>query len=276
MKSAIIPVFVVSFLACGMLAHRWIDAGREAILRDALEDSSLKEIISSLKENSSDIPSVKPQFSTEDYQNAYSWNIQDIKGSPVIQSVSFGSYGPVSLDQITGEEYVVEEEVFAREREEPLYRGSQSRRSPQEVFRDGFRLRSDFRLPFVMHIGGQPGKYPTQWISTSRNAAWAASFSGVAEGYVYEIWQPGGVDVNEVLARFGKKATCNEEEVLFSRPISGRFIKGAYPVVKMRDWNRDPGSLTNLRKVRIPPASEMISNPNFDPSPFPRQSALSR
>lgn len=208
------------------------------------------------------------------YQN---FSRQKTKAGPFKESIP-------RMDQIYKEEDVLTTEFMSARRSQPLYRGS--RTPPEKVFSAGFDHREGKIHSLSAHKG--PG-WHDQWISTTPDFDTAVKFN--RKGWVYEIYAWGGIDFTEVALRdensfrFGndKKAWLEykqtggftrglleflpggnitegfgiEREVCFSRPITPRDIKGAWPITSYPyPWD-DPDAPITIGKF--------VPNPNFEP-----------
>lgn len=162
-----------------------------------------------------------------------------------------------SLSEILSEDDFLSPEQRVRRRTEPVFRGEFAR-SPAEVFREGLWAKGRKAIPITWHVIGNysktgdasDGRPLTSWISTSSDFDLASSFvRGNGGGYVYELYPPGGIDVNALYAAYGQKSHImgSEKEVAFSDHIDPQYIKGAYPVLENHS------------------AGEFIPNPDFLP-----------
>lgn len=179
-----------------------------------------------------------------------------VKAGDSVEGVRVSGTRP-PLSGILSEGDFLSPQQMALRRAEPLFRGEFAR-SPAEVFREGLWAKGRKAIPITWHVIGNysktgnpsDGRPLTSWISTSSGFDLALSFvRGQGGGYVYELYPPGGIDVNALYAAYGRKSHImgSEKEVAFSDHIDPRYIKGAYPVLE----NRSVG--------------EFIPNPNFLP-----------
>ncbi|MFE3993541.1 hypothetical protein ACFXPW_17915 [Streptomyces goshikiensis] len=126
-----------------------------------------------------------------------------------------------------------------REDVNTLWRGD-TRENVEEIFRTGFTPRGDQLTPLAEYIvkgGGQLSAH----LSTSCDQSVAKRFAtyGVEKtGWVYEIYAPGGIDVNAT-ARVNNYQSPYlwNKEIDFPGGVQGNFIKGA---CKYRLTHTDP------------------------------------
>ncbi|GAA0289184.1 hypothetical protein GCM10010302_29420 [Streptomyces polychromogenes] len=120
-----------------------------------------------------------------------------------------------------------------------LWRGD-TRENVEEIFRTGFTPRGDQLIPLAEYIvkgGGQLSAH----LSTSCDQSVAKRFATYGEektGWVYEIYAPGGIDVNAT-ARVNdyQSPYLWNKEIDFPGGVQGKFIKGA---CKYRLTGTDP------------------------------------
>ncbi|MEW1776669.1 hypothetical protein [Streptomyces sp. NPDC086777] len=120
-----------------------------------------------------------------------------------------------------------------------LWRGD-TRETVDEIFRTGFTPRGDQVTPLAEYIvkgGGQQSAH----LSTTCDASVAkrfATYGAEKAGWVYEIYAPGGIDVNAT-ARVNNYQSPYlwNKEIDFPGGIAGQFIKGA---CKYRLTGTDP------------------------------------
>lgn len=120
-----------------------------------------------------------------------------------------------------------------------LWRGD-TRESVEEIFRTGFTPRGDQLTPLAEYIvkgGGQLSAH----LSTSCDQSVAkrfATYGTEKTGWVYEIYAPGGIDVNAT-ARVNdyQSPYLWNKEIDFPGGVQGNFIKGA---CKYRLTGTDP------------------------------------
>ncbi|MFE3862526.1 hypothetical protein ACFXPT_19110 [Streptomyces goshikiensis] len=126
-----------------------------------------------------------------------------------------------------------------REDVNTLWRGD-TRENVEEIFRTGFTPRGDQLKPLAEYIvkgGGQLSAH----LSTSCDQSVAKRFATYGEektGWVYEIYAPGGIDVNAT-ARVNNYQSPYlwNKEIDFPGGVQGNFIKGA---CKYRLTHTDP------------------------------------
>ncbi|AKL70897.1 hypothetical protein SSAG_03528 [Streptomyces sp. Mg1] len=126
-----------------------------------------------------------------------------------------------------------------REDVNTLWRGD-TRENVEEIFRTGFTPRGDQLTPLAEYIvkgGGQLSAH----LSTSCDQSVAKRFATYGEektGWVYEIYAPGGIDVNAT-ARVNNYQSPYlwNKEIDFPGGVQGNFIKGA---CKYRLTHTDP------------------------------------
>ncbi len=135
-----------------------------------------------------------------------------------------------------------------------LWRGD-TRETVDEIFRTGFTPRGDRLVPLAEYIvkgGGQSSAH----LSTTCDKSVAQRFAtyGVEQtGWVYEIYAPGGIDVNATarLNNYQSPYLWNKE-IDFPGGVKGRYIKGACkfhltgtdPVTNEKTWE-ELGCKTN-------------------------------
>lgn len=173
-----------------------------------------------------------------------------------------------ALPNIFREEDVLLENAMNRPRTSALYRGTKS--PPEKVFREGFRIHSSIPINLWGSIGvycfplGHPRfkENCSAWIFTSKNIHFAIRYAiwqveeKDALGYIYEIYKPGGIDVEAIHKKYDEVSDYDKEApVVFSRPVEPRYIRGAYPVRSKGGKSED----AILEKRFIP-------NPDFDSS----------
>lgn len=143
------------------------------------------------------------------------------------------------LDRVFQETDILTPRELAQPRQFPLYRGTNS--APNIKFLEGFKPRfyENFKpdeeharsLADVLSISSfddRSGR--THWIYCSKSKAVASKYGR----FVYEIYKPGGIDIDEIARRYIPKMVSSasrvswHEEVIFSRPIEPRYIRGAY------------------------------------------------
>ncbi|MEW2371801.1 hypothetical protein AB0940_20915 [Streptomyces sp. NPDC006656] len=120
-----------------------------------------------------------------------------------------------------------------------LWRGD-TRENVEEIFRTGFTPRGDQLIPLAEYIvkgGGQLSAH----LSTSCDPSVAkrfATYGAEKTGWVYEIYAPGGIDVNAT-ARVNSYQSPYlwNKEIDFPGGVRGNFIKGA---CKYRLTGTDP------------------------------------
>jgi uncharacterized protein YukE len=118
-----------------------------------------------------------------------------------------------------------------RDTSEPLWRFDS--RSPDQVFRDGFRPRKTSNTNLATYVQQNRA---SAFVGTTRNETlrWNAQFR-------YEIHAPGGVDVNATLDNV---YFPHEQEIAFPGGIQAQFVKGAHVVLpdgSMGAWIPNPG-----------------------------------
>ncbi|MFE0581960.1 hypothetical protein [Streptomyces sp. NPDC058874] len=129
-----------------------------------------------------------------------------------------------------------------------LWRGD-TRETVEEIFRTGFTPRGDRLTPLAEYIvkgGGQLSAH----LSTSCDVSVAkrfATYGAEQTGWVYEIYAPGGIDVNAT-ARVNNYQSPYlwNKEIDFPGGVGGNFIKGACkyrltgsdPVTNEKTWER--------------------------------------
>lgn len=126
-----------------------------------------------------------------------------------------------------------------------LWRGD-TRETVDEIFRTGFTPRGDRLVPLAEYIvkgGGQSSAH----LSTSCDKTVAqrfATYGAQRTGWVYEIYAPGGIDVNAT-ARVNNYQSPYpwNKEIDFPGGVKGRYIKGACkfhmtvdPVSEEKSW----------------------------------------
>lgn len=142
---------------------------------------------------------------------------------------------------------------FKSDGSQPLYRGSRSKPDALRA-RGGFSRKSTStqvsRLSLEEHVNpGGTINARDQWVSTSTGieAPMHTVYSGM-NGYVYEIRQAGGVDVNKL---YGSEVHGIEREVTLES-VPWKKIKGWYPV---------SGGFGDEPRV----LGEFVPNPDFKP-----------
>ncbi|MFF3724212.1 hypothetical protein ACFYYM_17825 [Streptomyces erythrochromogenes] len=129
-----------------------------------------------------------------------------------------------------------------------LWRGD-TRETVEEIFRTGFTPRGDQLTPLAEYIvkgGGQLSAH----LSTSCDVSVAkrfATYGAEQTGWVYEIYAPGGIDVNAT-ARVNNYQSPYlwNKEIDFPGGVGGHFIKGACkyrltgtdPVTNEKTWEQ--------------------------------------
>lgn len=129
-----------------------------------------------------------------------------------------------------------------------LWRGD-TRETVEEIFRTGFTPRGDQLTPLAEYIvkgGGQLSAH----LSTSCDVSVAkrfATYGAEQTGWVYEIYAPGGIDVNAT-ARVNNYQSPYlwNKEIDFPGGVDGNFIKGACkyrltgtdPVTNEKTWEQ--------------------------------------
>ncbi|MEV6681034.1 hypothetical protein AB0N09_29840 [Streptomyces erythrochromogenes] len=129
-----------------------------------------------------------------------------------------------------------------------LWRGD-TRETVEEIFRTGFTPRGDQLIPLAEYIvkgGGQLSAH----LSTSCDVSVAkrfATYGAEQTGWVYEIYAPGGIDVNAT-ARVNNYQSPYlwNKEIDFPGGVGGNFIKGACkyrltgtdPVTNEKTWEQ--------------------------------------
>ncbi|MFJ2598375.1 scabin-related ADP-ribosyltransferase [Streptomyces erythrochromogenes] len=129
-----------------------------------------------------------------------------------------------------------------------LWRGD-TRETVEEIFRTGFTPRGDQLTPLAEYIvkgGGQLSAH----LSTSCDVSVAkrfATYGAEQTGWVYEIYAPGGIDVNAT-ARVNNYQSPYlwNKEIDFPGGVEGNFIKGACkyrltgtdPVTNEKTWEQ--------------------------------------
>ncbi|MFD5792942.1 hypothetical protein ACFWIO_05260 [Streptomyces diastatochromogenes] len=110
-----------------------------------------------------------------------------------------------------------------------LWRGD-TRETVDEIFRTGFTPRGKGVTPLSEYIvkgGGQNSAH----LSTSCEmwvAQKFATYGAAKTGWVYEIYAPGGIDVNATARRNGYQSPYLwNKEIDFPGGVDGRYIKGA-------------------------------------------------
>ncbi|MFJ3876738.1 hypothetical protein ACIPW5_04685 [Streptomyces sp. NPDC090077] len=135
-----------------------------------------------------------------------------------------------------------------REDVNTLWRGD-TRENVDEIFRTGFTPRGDQLIPLAEYIvkgGGQLSAH----LSTSCDQSVAkrfATYGAEQTGWVYEIYAPGGIDVNATAAvnNYQSPYLWNKE-IDFPGGVRGNFIKGACkyrltgtdPVTNEKTWQQ--------------------------------------
>ncbi|MCF3180547.1 hypothetical protein IPZ70_11460 [Streptomyces polychromogenes] len=129
-----------------------------------------------------------------------------------------------------------------------LWRGD-TRENVEEIFRTGFTPRGDQLIPLAEYIvkgGGQLSAH----LSTSCDPSVAkrfATYGTEKTGWVYEIYAPGGIDVNATARLNGYQSPYLwNKEIDFPGGVQGNFIKGACkyrltgtdPVTNDKTWER--------------------------------------
>ncbi|WP_345695490.1 scabin-related ADP-ribosyltransferase [Kitasatospora terrestris] len=110
-----------------------------------------------------------------------------------------------------------------------LWRGD-TRENVEDIFRAGFTPRGEAVTPLAEYIvqgGGQNSAH----LSTSC-AMWVAqkfaTYGAAKTGWVYEIYAPGGIDVNATARLNGYQSPYLwNKEIDFPGGVEGRYIKGA-------------------------------------------------
>ncbi|MFE0463089.1 hypothetical protein ACFW1A_27925 [Kitasatospora sp. NPDC058965] len=110
-----------------------------------------------------------------------------------------------------------------------LWRGD-TRENVEDIFRTGFTPRGDQMIPLDQYIvkgGGQNSAH----LSTSC-AMWVAqkfaTYGAEKTGWVYEIYAPGGIDVNATARLNGYQSPYLwNKEIDFPGGVEGQYIKGA-------------------------------------------------
>lgn len=127
-----------------------------------------------------------------------------------------------------------------------LWRGD-TRESVEEIFETGFTPRGDRLTPLAEYIvkgGGQDSAHLSttceKWVAQK-----FATYGAEKTGWVYEIYAPGGIDVNATahLNNYNSPYLWNKE-IDFPGGVKGRYIKGACkyrltytdPATKISTW----------------------------------------
>ncbi|MER5641349.1 hypothetical protein ABT095_30950 [Kitasatospora sp. NPDC002227] len=140
-----------------------------------------------------------------------------------------------------------------------LWRGD-TRENVEDIFRTGFTPRGDQVIPLDQYIvkgGGQSSAH----LSTSC-AMWVAqkfaTYGTAKTGWVYEIYAPGGIDVNATARLNGYQSPYLwNKEIDFPGGVDGKYLKGA---CKYRLTATDPDT-----KVSTFENLGCKSNPDFAP-----------
>ncbi|MGI5444565.1 scabin-related ADP-ribosyltransferase [Streptomyces sp. CA-243310] len=127
-----------------------------------------------------------------------------------------------------------------------LWRGD-TRETVEEIFETGFTPRGDRLTPLAEYIvkgGGQNSAHLSttceKWVAQK-----FATYGAEKTGWVYEIYAPGGIDVNATahLNNYNSPYLWNKE-IDFPGGVKGRYIKGACkyrltytdPTTKVSTW----------------------------------------
>ncbi|KOU49678.1 hypothetical protein ACFWHQ_02470 [Streptomyces sp. NPDC060334] len=127
-----------------------------------------------------------------------------------------------------------------------LWRGD-TRETVEEIFKTGFTPRGDQLTPLAEYIvkgGGQNSAHLSttceKWVAQK-----FATYGAEKTGWVYEIYAPGGIDVNATahLNNYNSPYLWNKE-IDFPGGVKGRYIKGACkyrltytdPATKVSTW----------------------------------------
>ncbi|MER5778177.1 hypothetical protein ABT144_28560 [Streptomyces sp. NPDC002039] len=127
-----------------------------------------------------------------------------------------------------------------------LWRGD-TRETVEEIFETGFTPRGDQLTPLAEYIvkgGGQNSAHLSttceKWVAQK-----FATYGAEKTGWVYEIYAPGGIDVNATahLNNYNSPYLWNKE-IDFPGGVKGRYIKGACkyrltytdPATKISTW----------------------------------------
>lgn len=110
-----------------------------------------------------------------------------------------------------------------------LWRGD-TRENVEDIFRTGFTPRGDQVTPLAEYIvkgGGQDSAHLStsceEWVAQK-----FATYGADKTGWVYEIYAPGGIDVNATARADGYQSPYLwNKEIDFPGGIEGRYIKGA-------------------------------------------------
>ncbi|MER5869558.1 hypothetical protein [Streptomyces sp. NPDC002044] len=125
-----------------------------------------------------------------------------------------------------------------------LWRGD-TRETVEEIFQTGFTPRGDQMTPLAEYIvkgGGQNSAHLStsceKWVAQK-----FATYGSAKTGWVYEIYAPGGIDVNATarLNDYSSPYLWNKE-IDFPGGVKGRYIKGA---CKFRLTHTDPETKAN-------------------------------
>ncbi|MEU9143913.1 hypothetical protein [Streptomyces sp. NPDC048349] len=125
-----------------------------------------------------------------------------------------------------------------------LWRGD-TRETVEEIFETGFTPRGEQVTPLAEYIvkgGGQNSAHLStsceKWVAQK-----FATYGSAKTGWVYEMYAPGGIDVNAT-ARFNNYGSPYlwNKEIDFPGGVKGRYIKGA---CKFRLTHTDPQTKVN-------------------------------
>ncbi|MFD5462849.1 hypothetical protein ACFWIQ_08460 [Kitasatospora sp. NPDC127059] len=142
-----------------------------------------------------------------------------------------------------------------------LWRGD-TRENVEDIFRGGFTPRGEQVTPLAEYIvkgGGQNSAHLstscTQWVAQK-----FATYGDTKTGWVYEMYAPGGIDVNATARLNGYQSPYLwNKEIDFPGGVEGRYIKGA---CKYHLLSTDPNT-----KISIFENLGCKSNSGFAPYP---------